>query len=463
VRIIPRSLGAQLVVLMLGGFLLGAVIAALATWSQAGKLHPIAREHALSRAATAYRLAKHPLFDGDSWLDSFNGPLAHLWIDRVPSVIEMNDDERSLADAVRQRLGTQVVAVHMPCLDAQRWVTLQELDPGSQCVDISVPLGEGRWLHTRQALPIRMPWSDNWDELRISMLIGIPPVLILMYLFVNRILRPATALTDAVHRMSRGERLDPLTVQGPEELRQLANAFNQMHQRITRFVDERTRMLAAISHDLRTPLTGIELEAVMLPSSGQRTRILRMLEQIRGMVNETLTFAAQDARAERSEETDLVELLGEICDDRLALGRKVRFNSPTRLPYSCRTTALRRALDNLMENALRHGNHVVVELVDRGYDGLRIEISDDGPGIPEDMLERVFEPFFQMDESRHREAGSNVGLGLAIARDCIQAHGGDLSLHNGTNGGLIAKIDLPSQNYSYIDLSQSPQSNIKSR
>lgn len=442
-RIVPRSLGGQLVVLMFGGFVVGAVLAALGTWSQVGHLHPIARDHALSRTVTAYRLASETPTGSNAWLRTFDSPVAHLWIDREPSPLAMNADERSLANTLRQRLSARAIAVHMPCSDAHGLDEQEEEGAAVQCVDISLALGDGRWLHTRQALPVQSLWSDNWPQLRFSLLIGIPPVLILMYLFVNRILRPTGALTDAAERMSRGERLDPLTVQGPDEIRQIAVAFNQMHQRITRFVDERTRMLAAISHDLRTPLTGLELQAVMLPPGEQRTNMLRLLEQIRVMVNETLGFAAQEARAEASEETDLAILLQERCNHQLALGRDIRFRAPAQLRYRCRPTALRRALDNLLENALKYGSHAEVMLADHGPEGVRIEISDDGPGIPEDMLERVFEPFFQLDESRHREAGDSVGLGLAIARDCIQAHGGVLSLRNGAHGGLTAQIELP--------------------
>ena len=445
-KAIPRSLGAQLVVLMLGGFVVGTLFAALGMWSQAGILHPIAREHALSRTDTAYRLAQHQPATDDSWVTSFNNRVAQLWIDRQPSRSQMDADERSLATDVRQRLSASTVVVHMPCLDAHQLPqvgTWQRVGSSMQCVEIDLALGDGRWLHTRQVLPAQSLWLESWRMLRFSLLIGIPPVLILMYIFVNRILRPTTALTDAAERMSRGERLDPLDVQGPDEIREIALAFNQMHQRITRFVDERTRMLAAISHDLRTPLTALELQAVMLPDSEQRSEILHTLEEIRQMVGETLRFANQNARAEPSEQVDLTVLLEEVCDHHRRLGHDVRVQVPAQLHYRCRPFVLKRAINNLIENSLKHGTHAMVTMADQGHDGVRIEITDDGPGIPETLLERVFEPFFQLDESRHREAGGSVGLGLATARDCIQAHGGMLRLANRPQGGLIAHIELP--------------------
>ncbi|WP_152907520.1 ATP-binding protein, partial [Stenotrophomonas maltophilia] len=271
----------------------------------------------------------------------------------------------------------------------------------------------------------------------------IPPVLILLYVFVNRIVRPTTALTDAAERMSRGERIDPLSLQGPDEIREIARAFNVMHERTTRFVDERTRMLAAISHDLRTPLTSLELQAAMLPDSEERSELLRTLDEVRQMVNETLRFATHNARSEDSVVVELDGLLKEVCRRLSSMGHVVGLDAPLPVLYRCRPIALRRALDNLIVNALRHGQHVSVVLRDLGADGVCIDIADDGPGIAEDMLERVFEPFFQLDQARHRETGSSVGLGLATARDCVQAHGGHLELRNRTEGGLQARITLP--------------------
>ncbi|MEE7547939.1 HAMP domain-containing protein [Xanthomonas sp. Kuri4-1] len=445
-RLLPGSLGAQLVLLMFGGFVVGNLIGTLGLWSQAGALHPIAREHALSRTVTAYRLAHRETLDDDEWLDAFNTAVAHLWIDRVPNTATMDEREQALAQDIRTRLSAAAVTVRMPCRTAPGRNGLSGLKENSaavECVEIDLALGDGRWLHTRQALPVQSLWQESWQLLRFSLLVGIPPVLILMYIFVNRILRPTTALTSAAERMSRGERIDPLSVQGPDEIREIAVAFNEMHERITRFVDERTRMLAAISHDLRTPLTALELQAVMLPESEERSEMLRTLEELRQMVSETLHFATQNARAEASTPADLVALLGEVCGHHLTLGRDVELQAPAALSYRCRPLALKRALNNLIENALRHGRQVQVRLSDRAAQGVRIEIVDDGLGIPDAMLERVFEPFFQLDEARHREFGSSVGLGLAIARDCIQAHGGCIRLRNRDGGGLLATIDLP--------------------
>lgn len=446
-RYLPRSLGGQLVLLMLGGFVLGHLFGTLGLWQQSGVLHPIARDHALSRTVTAYRLAHRQPVDDDSWLTSFNNNVAQLWIDTVASVAGASDRERALAADLSQRLPGTTIAVRMPC---RKDFPTRLLDPavyqaetGLECVEINLVLDDGRWLHTRQALPVQSLWKESWQLLRFSLLVGIPPVLILLYVFVNRILRPTTALTDAAERMSRGERIDPLSLQGPDEIREIARAFNDMHERTTRFVDERTRMLAAISHDLRTPLTSLELQAAMLPDSAERSELLRTLEEVREMINETLRFANHDAHSEASETVELGALLEEICQRHRSLGHSIKLDASNPVAYRCSPLAMRRALDNLIVNSVRHGHHVSVMLRDEGVDGVCIDIADDGPGIAEDMLERVFEPFFQLDEARHRESGSSVGLGLAIARDCVQAHGGHLKLRNRTEGGLQACITLP--------------------
>lgn len=450
-KLLPRSLGGQLFVLMFGGFIVGNLFGTLGLWSQAGALHPIAREHALSRTITAYRLANRmPAEGGDNWLDSFNTQVAHLWIDHTPNVRDMDERELSLATALKQRLNAQAVTVRMPCRRDAASRSLAQMDnvagDSIECVEIDLALDHGRWLHTRQSLPTQSLWREGWQLLRFSLIVGIPPVLILMYVFVNRILRPTAALTAAAENMSRGERIDPLTIQGPDEIREIALAFNDMQERMTRFVDERTRMLAAISHDLRTPLTSLELQAAMLPESEERDEMLRTLDEVRQMVNETLSFAHQNARGEASEQVDLVQLMDDVLDRQRDLGHEVELRAPSRLSYRCRPLALKRALSNLIENALRHGQRAEVSMRRDQRDGdILIDIADHGPGIPEHLLERVFEPFFQLDPSRNREdKGNGVGLGLATARDCIRAHGGNIHLHNRASGGLVASIVLPS-------------------
>lgn len=450
-KLVPRHLAGQLVLLMLGGFVVGNLFGLLLLWPQSGALHPIAREHALSRTITAYRLAHRMPVEDTSWLTSFDSRVAKLWIDRTASVHAMDERETGLAGDLEQRLGASSVTVRMPCrADAESRALMAGVDTregGIRCVEIDLALGAGRWLHTRQALPVQSSWQEGWQLMRLSMLAGILPLLIVMYVFARRIMQPTSQLTDAAERMSRGERIQKLHVHGPEEIREIALAFNDMHERITRFVDERTRMLAAISHDLRTPLTSLELQAAMLPDSEERTEMLRTLEEVRQMVNETLSFAHQNAASEQSADVDLCALVAEVVERQKELGRDVTLQAPAPVPYRCRPLALKRAIGNLVENALAHGTHADVRVQRDARGNAVIGVRDDGPGIPEQMLERVFEPFFQLDSSRNHEdrTGAGVGLGLAIARDCIRAHGGSIQLSNPPGGGLDAEVVLPAE------------------
>lgn len=447
-KLAPASLVGQLAVLLLLGFLVGSLVGIVPLLAERGTLHPIAEEHALSRTLTAYKLVTEYGAQSEEWLPSFNNALARLWVDDVATPSHAGDhSEKLLATALQQRLHAKQVGVRMPCRSGA-----EHLPPGTyssagdelECVEIDLGLPDGRWLHTRQWLPVRTLWREGWYLLRFSLVAAVFPILILIWVFVARIVRSTRALQHAAESFSRGEQTPRLAEQGPDEIRGITASFNDMRERITRFVDDRTRMLAAISHDLRTPLTSLQLQAAMLPDGNERTEMLRTLEELRQMINATLHFASQQADTEPDRDIDLMELLGEAVQAQVALGHDVVLRGPRRLQYRCRPLQIKRAVANLVGNAVRYGRHVWVSVSeDAGSGHLCIDIEDDGPGLDDDVLERVFEPFFRMDEARNVEHGGNVGLGLAIARSSVTGHGGTLHLHNRECGGLCARIELP--------------------
>ena len=200
-------------------------------------------------------------------------------------------------------------------------------------------------------------------------------------------------------------------------------------------------MLAAISHDLRTPLTSLRLRCEFLPDGEDKQRLQQTLDTMEEMLKATLAFARDDQAAETSRSVDLVSLLQSLCDDYQDSGQPVTCQSEGQLAYICRPALLRRVLQNLIDNALTYAGSAEVNLV-RGEDSLQILVRDHGPGIPEADLEQVFQPFVRLDSSRNTEGGS-VGLGLAIARTLIHRHGGELTLSNHPQGGLEARIQLP--------------------
>ena len=214
-----------------------------------------------------------------------------------------------------------------------------------------------------------------------------------------------------------------------------------MQERLSRFVGDRTRMLAAIGHDLRTPITALKLRAELVDDADNRERMRATLDDMQRMTEATLSFAGDDAGDEPSRVVDLASLVASVAADRADIGEDVVFEEAERLPYPCRQLALRRALGNLVENAVRYAGAARIRLEAR-KEGPRIVVEDRGPGIPEDRLEEVFKPFVRLEESRSRETGGS-GLGLAIARSLVLAHGGALTLGNRDGGGLSATIELP--------------------
>ena len=304
---------------------------------------------------------------------------------------------------------------------------------------VSVRLVDGRWLNAATLVPFRPPaWA--WPSL-LSMGIMAVAITLIVIFSVRRITRPLRALASAAEGLGRGQEGPPLAEQGPADLRQTIEAFNRMQERLGRFVQDRTRMLAAISHDLRTPITTLRLRAEFVEDPELRAKILETLEEMQAMAEATLAFVREDAAREDTRQIELTALIQSLCDDLADAGKAVIFAEAPKLSYACRPLALKRALANLVENAVAYGQQARVTLLDHEA-GPEIRIEDDGPGIPEDQMEQVFEPFLRLEVSRSRETGG-VGLGLAIARSIVRGHGGDITLVNRPEGGLRVSVQLP--------------------
>ena len=316
--------------------------------------------------------------------------------------------------------------------------------PGVMVASLRFP--DQGWLNFRIEMGPPRPWHSE-TFLIAFVLMTLAAVLLTLWA-VRRLTRPVTALAAAAERLGRDVNAPPLPEGGPSEVATAARAFNTMAGRIRRFVGDRTQMLAAIGHDLRTPITRLRLRAEFLEDEEQRRRMLADLDEMEAMITATLAFARDEAAAEPAVPLDLAALcrtvLDEAADARPEAAERVSYAGPERLVARGRPVALKRAVANLVNNALSYGGAARLRLLppDAGGQGVRLLVEDDGPGVPPAELEAVFQPFRRLEASRNRETGG-VGLGLPIARNILRAHGGDVVLRNRTNGGLSAEATLP--------------------
>lgn len=302
----------------------------------------------------------------------------------------------------------------------------------------AVPLHDGTWVVIEDSAPgyPPMPYFPFTSIMAIEMFF-VAISLLAFYLCV----KPLRRLARAADRFGRDIRTPALPETGPTEVREAAQAFNRMQTSIREFLDERERTLAAVSHDLRTPLTRMRLRVEQLDES-QRGPLQKDIGELQQIMDTTIDIAR--SRSENVAMVDVMSLIESLVEDRQDMGQDIRLEDrlqdPDAMfairPLSARPLSMKRCLANLMDNALRYGGHVVVDVVD-GDDMLSVIICDSGPGIAEDELKKVFEPFYRVERSRNRSTGG-TGLGLSIARGMARMHGGDVTLENRPEGGLKA-------------------------
>jgi signal transduction histidine kinase len=260
---------------------------------------------------------------------------------------------------------------------------------------------------------------------------------------VRWLVAPLAEATNAAASFGRSPQPQKaLSRRGPQEIVQVIDAFNEMSTRIHGLLDDRTRMLAAISHDLRTPLTRLRLRTERVGQDNLRTAMLDDIAKVTHMINGTLEYLRDDARSEAVLRIDLPSFLQTICTDFTDTGHTVTYAGPARLSYSCRPRALARAVTNVVENAVKHGSTVRVALGAEAADSIEIEVADDGPGIPTALRDKVFEPFFKADNARTQD-NSGFGLGLSIALEIIKRHGGRIEMKPREPSGLRVLMVLP--------------------
>ncbi|MDG4552234.1 MAG: ATP-binding protein [Candidatus Contendobacter sp.] len=304
---------------------------------------------------------------------------------------------------------------------------------------VQVRLSDGAAVTFQQMLPEEViAWPVR---LLLILLVLLVSVAVLAALAVRALTRPLAVLADAAGELGRDIRRPPLDENGPLEVRRAARAFNTMQERLIRYIEDRNRILAALSHDLKTPITRLRLRAELLDDAPPREKFLADLDEMAQMAQASLDFLRGGEDSEPIAPVDFNALLESLRDDAEDTGHAVSLVGTAHQPLRCRPLALKRCLTNLVDNALNYGQRAEIAVTDTPA-RLTLLVRDHGPGIPAAELERVFEPFYRLEHSRSRDTGG-TGLGLSIARNIARAHGGELKLRNHPQGGLEAVLELP--------------------
>ena len=302
-----------------------------------------------------------------------------------------------------------------------------------------VRLGDGSWVSFDTRQPAQ---TENWPyRMLASLVVLLVAVMAVSLIAVRWATRPLNALADAAEELGKNIQQAPLAETGPLEVVRAARAFNTMQSRLLHYIEDRTRVLAAMSHDLKTPITRLRLRAELLDDPMLRAKFGNDLAEMESMVGVTLDFMRGLDSGEAAQPVDIKALLESLQADMAETGGNVRIEGVALKPYVGRPQALKRCLANLLENGVKYGLRADVSM-DDDQERLLILVRDHGPGIPPVELERVFEPFYRLEASRNRETGG-TGLGLTIARGVAEAHGGTLVIANHPDGGLEARLMLP--------------------
>ncbi len=435
-RLAPRGITTQLAALVAISVLIGiAIVAAIALFL----FNPPPRSDSpiftVSRVADITRLVRAARTPAET--DTLLAVIRHagIKVERVAlSDLEPAEDHHNLSFTAHFALRQLASRPGIDLLQGMRY-------PAGPAKQIVTKLDDDRAL-VFDAMPKTSWWPILLTPTALLLMIVLVSVLLLSIYAVHWIIVPLAEVATAAASFGRSPQdNDVLSRRGPREIMQVTDALNDMRTRIRALLDDRMRMLAAISHDLRTPLTRLRLRVERVSQDELKTAMLADLTKVGRMLDETLEYLRDDARSETASRIDLPSFLQTICTDFADMGHAVSYTGPARLSYACQARALTRAVTNIVENAVKHGSKVTVALGGTP-NKIEIEVADDGPGIPAALRDRVFEPFFKADDARSQNNGG-FGLGLSIAQHIIKRHGGDIELVPGELTGLRVRLELP--------------------
>ena len=461
-RFLPKSIFGQTLLILLAGLLISHVIGSwIYTTDREQAIRTVGGFAAAQRIANLARLVR----DAPSeWQPRIVAALSdqtfRVSLSAEPPAIDHANDGAPVAEAIKDYLVQQLslgsaqqprVSVSLPSGPPFGWHPMMGRGPmmhgfgpfgalgGFGDLQVAIPLPDGRWLSFLTALPENGPSFSRQFLLSMGLMAII--ILAVSVWVVRRVTAPLASLSAAAERLGSDLNAPPMPESGTVETRKASHAFNTMQARLRALIENRTRMLAAISHDLRTPLTLLRLRAENVENAPERDKMLATIAEMDSMVAATLQFARDEAKPEPRRRTDVTALLASAVDDMADAGLPVSMDPAEPLICECQPAALKRALANLLDNAVKYGKGARAAIRSTPS-AIEITVDDEGPGIPEDELARVFQPFYRLEGSRSRETGG-IGLGLAIALSVVQAHGGQLKLSNRPEGGLRACVTLP--------------------
>jgi len=304
-------------------------------------------------------------------------------------------------------------------------------------IEISQAIGPAGWLSVRFEAPEDEPFA--LDMLLAALLAAILTSAAAAWL-AGRVSRPISALAGAADEVARGQKPHHLEPRGPDDLRRATKAFNTMAERVSKTLETHRQLLSAVGHDLRTPLAAIRITSEFVKDEDVKGRLIRNLDELQSLTEAVLAAVQSNGHKEMMR-VDLAALIESLCEDLIELGQPVEVQVQGPAPCLCRSANIRRAVRNLIENAVRYGKTAKVSLKTTPQE-YKVIIRDDGPGIPEDRMKDVFEAFVRLEESRSTSTGGS-GLGLTLARTTAREHGGDVELRNMPDGGLEATLSLP--------------------
>ncbi len=434
-RLVPRTLVTRLFLTFIGG-LIGLILLAAATFLVPGTQRAPDRlaENAMARVEAAililHRLPKDQHETVRRAL-STDG----IWLALRDTPPPDYDETRKLRGPHVDRVALRLRRAGVPAVSAGVG------GPRAGPMPVHVRLTDGTYVVARRQ---RQEFGfEPAIRLVILVVIGAIGIIALAIVAASRTIKPLYQFADAAERFGTDVNADPMPEDGTAEIAKAAHAFNQMQARIQRYVNERIEMLAAISHDLKTPITRMKLRAEFIDDDYQRARALADLDEMHAMIASLIAFAKGETK-EAATEVNLSELAQSVSEAAIDAGAISTCEVPGRVVSRCQPLAIRRALANLVQNAVRYGDRADINIVidTATTPMIEIRVGDRGPGIPEDLREEVFQPFRRLEASRSRDTGGS-GLGLAIARQSARAHGGDIVFEDREGGGTVAVLSLP--------------------